>query len=214
MLVGVGGSGKQSLSRLAGFIMGCTIEQLKVSSKYNVDDLKEDLKRIYMEAGVKGRMTLFIMTDSQVVKDHFLVYLNNMLASGRIPGLFEKDEIDNIIGSLRNPAKQAGIPDTPIHMFDFFISRIKKFLHISLCFSPVGDWFRVRARRFPGLINLTVIDQFHPWPKAALESVALRFISDLENGKATCQVGKLLIVLQTLGVRIELNSPVDLEDSK
>ena len=201
MLVGVGGSGKQSLSRLAGFIMGCTIEQLKVSSKYNVDDLKEDLKRIYMEAGVKGRMTLFIMTDSQVVKDHFLVYLNNMLASGRIPGLFEKDEIDNIIGSLRNPAKQAGIPDTPIHMFDFFISRIKKFLHISLCFSPVGDWFRVRARRFPGLINLTVIDQFHPWPKAALESVALRFISDLEIDDAVKQSISVHMGLVHLSVR-------------
>ena len=180
MLIGVGGSGKQSLSRLAGFIMGCTIEQLKVSSKYSEDDLKEDLKRIYMEAGVKGRMTLFIMTDSQVVRDDFLVYLNNMLASGRIPGLFEKDEIENIISSLRNPAKQEGIPDTSKDMFDFFISRIKKFLHLSLCFSPVGTWFRVRARRFPGLINLTVIDQFHPWPKQALESVALKFISDLE----------------------------------
>ena len=51
---------------------------------------------------------------------------------------------------------------------------------LSLCFSPVGEWFRVRARRFPGLINLTVIDQFHPWPKEALESVARRFIGELE----------------------------------
>ena len=54
--------------------MGCTIEQLKVSSKYSEDDLKEDLKRIYMEAGVKGRMTLFIMTDSQVVRDTLCIF--------------------------------------------------------------------------------------------------------------------------------------------
>jgi dynein heavy chain len=187
MLIGVGGSGKQSLSRLAGSIMGCRCEQLKVSSKYGIEDLKEDLKKIYMDAGVAGKSILFIMTDSQVVKDHFLVFLNNMLASGRIPGLFEKDEIDNIIGSLRNPAKQAGIPDTPAHMLDFFYSRIKQFLHISLCFSPVGDWFRVRARRFPGLINFTVLDQFHPWPRAALESVAARFIAILEIPEETKQ---------------------------
>lgn len=34
-----------------------------------------------------------------------------------------------------------------------------------------------------------------------------RFISDLENGKPTCQMGKVLTVLQTLGIRIELIAP-------
>ncbi|PIR38120.1 MAG: transcriptional regulator [Alphaproteobacteria bacterium CG11_big_fil_rev_8_21_14_0_20_39_49] len=31
----------------------------------------------------------------------------------------------------------------------------------------------------------------------------LRFISDLENGKKTCQFGKVLTVLHTLGIKIE-----------
>ena len=39
-----------------------------------------------------------------------------------------------------------------------------------------------------------------------------RFISDLENGKATCQIGKVLTVLYTLGIRIDLHSPVDTND--
>ena len=38
-----------------------------------------------------------------------------------------------------------------------------------------------------------------------------RFISDLEKGKATCQLGKVLIVLQTLGITLNFSSPVDLE---
>lgn len=38
-----------------------------------------------------------------------------------------------------------------------------------------------------------------------------RFISELENGKATCQLGKVLVVLQTLGIKLQLKSPVDLE---
>ena len=33
-----------------------------------------------------------------------------------------------------------------------------------------------------------------------------RFISDLENGKATCQIGKTLTVLKTLGQRVTLSS--------
>lgn len=38
-----------------------------------------------------------------------------------------------------------------------------------------------------------------------------RFISELENGKTTCQLGKALVVLQTLGIKLQLKSPVDLE---
>jgi hypothetical protein len=35
----------------------------------------------------------------------------------------------------------------------------------------------------------------------------LRFIIDLEKGKPTCQLGKVLIVLQTLGIKIDLALP-------
>lgn len=51
---------------------------------------------------------------------------------------------------------------------------------MSLCFSPVGDAFRTRARKFPAIINATVIDWFHPWPEDALLSVAGKFLEELE----------------------------------
>lgn len=42
---------------------------------------------------------------------------------------------------------------------------------------------------------------------ALTSGTGMRFISDLENGKATCQLGKTLIVLKTLGLRLEIFSP-------
>jgi dynein heavy chain len=180
MLVGVGGSGKQSLSRLAGFICGMEIVQLQISSKFSEDDLKEALQIMFKTAGIKGQGVLFLMTDAQVVNDKFLVYISNILSSGWIPGLFPKEEIDNIVGSVASAAKQAGIVDEPAARLAFFVSRVKANLHLSLCFSPVGSWFRIRARRFPALINCTVIDQFHPWPQEALFSVAARFLEEVE----------------------------------
>merc|ERR1719230_262958 len=53
-------------------------------------------------------------------------------------------------------------------------------LHVSLCFSPVGDGFKNRAARFPALVNCTVIDWFQPWPKAALRSVGKKHIDEIE----------------------------------
>jgi len=51
---------------------------------------------------------------------------------------------------------------------------------MSLCFSPVGDAFRNRAKKFPAIINCSVIDWFHAWPEDALLSVASKFLADVE----------------------------------
>lgn len=42
---------------------------------------------------------------------------------------------------------------------------------------------------------------------ALTSGTGLRFIIELEQGKSTCQLGKVLTVLKTLGVTIELTPP-------
>jgi dynein heavy chain, axonemal len=180
MLIGVGGSGKQSLTRLAAFICGFEVKQLAVTSKFKVDDLKEALKEMYKLAGVKSIPLVFLMTDSQIVNDRFLIYINAILSSGWISDLFAKDEMEGLLGGVRNEAKAQGVPDTPETLLAFLINRIRANLHVVLAFSPVGQTFRVRARRFPAIINCTSIDFFHSWPREALISVANRFLEEVE----------------------------------
>ena len=36
--------------------------------------------------------------------------------------------------------------------------------------------------------------------------IGTRFVVDLANGKATCEVGKVLAVLEALGVRVRLEA--------
>lgn len=54
-------------------------------------------------------------------------------------------------------------------------------LQVALCFSPVGSKLRVRGRKFPAVVNCTVIDWFHEWPQEALESVSLRSLQEVEH---------------------------------
>jgi y4mF family transcriptional regulator len=42
---------------------------------------------------------------------------------------------------------------------------------------------------------------------ALTSGTGVRFIIELEDGKPTCQLGKVLIVLQTLGIKIDLTLP-------
>ena len=42
---------------------------------------------------------------------------------------------------------------------------------------------------------------------AMTSGTGLRFIIDMEKGKRTCQLGKVLTVLHTLGIKIEFTAP-------
>jgi dynein heavy chain len=60
---------------------------------------------------------------------------------------------------------------------------------MSLCFSPVGEAFRNRAKKFPALVNCSVIDWFHPWPEEALYSVAEKFLAEVEMATDEIRLG-------------------------
>uniref|UniRef100_A0A8C5WIH4 Dynein axonemal heavy chain 17 n=1 Tax=Leptobrachium leishanense TaxID=445787 RepID=A0A8C5WIH4_9ANUR len=181
LLVGVGGSGKQSLTRLAAYISSLEVFQITLRKGYGIPDLKADLANLYIKAGVKNVGTVFLMTDAQVADEKFLVLVNDLLASGEIPDLFPDDEVENIIGSVRNEVKSQGLLDTRENCWKFFIDRVRRQLKVALCFSPVGNKLRVRSRKFPAVVNCTAIDWFHEWPREALESVSLRFLQDTES---------------------------------
>lgn len=178
-MVGVGGSGKQSLSRLASFICAYTPTTIVISSSYGINDLKVDLQNMFRKCGEKDEGIMFQFTEGQIKAENFLVCINDLLSSGEIADLFQQEDVDSIIGNVTPAAKGDGITPTPANVWRYFIDRVKRNLHMALCFSP-SDEFRSRARKFPAIINCTVIDWFHPWPQQALLSVAAKFLEEVE----------------------------------
>lgn len=101
MLVGVGGSGKQSLARLAAYIANQYTFQITITKTYNDNALFDDLRGLYISAGQKNQSTTFILTDLEIKTEGFLEYINSLLSTGEVAGLFAKDERDSKSGKKR-----------------------------------------------------------------------------------------------------------------
>ncbi|KAL5020432.1 hypothetical protein ScPMuIL_003324 [Solemya velum] len=183
LLVGVGGTGKQSLTRLAAHMCSYRCFQIELCRGYDYLAFHEDLKKLYNFAGIQNEHTVFLFTDTQIVVEEFLEDINNILNSGEVPNLFEPDEYEQLIIGCRPAAKEAGVPEgSRDGIYDFCINRVRNNLHVVLCMSPVGSAFRSRCRMFPSLVNCCTIDWFTEWPREALMGVAKSFFEPVDLG--------------------------------
>ncbi|XP_069552287.1 dynein axonemal heavy chain 11 [Brachyistius frenatus] len=181
LLVGVGGSGKQSLTRLAAYISSVEVFQITLSEGYSIQDFKMDLAGLFLKTGVKNQRVVLLLTDAQIPDERFLVIINDLLASGEIPELFSEEEIKGIVSDVRAEVRGLGLLDNRENCWRFFTERVQLQLTVVLCLSPVSTALRIRARQFPALVNCTTIDWFHPWTTEALQSVSYSFIQEIEG---------------------------------
>lgn len=180
LCLGVGGSGRQSLSRLASYICNYKLFQVEVVKGYNMLNWREDVKKVLLQCGGDNKQTTFLFTDTQIINEQMLEDINGILNSADVPNLYKKEDFEVIMEVGEKECNNRGIPPTNMNRFSAYVNRVKNNIHMVIAMSPLGEVFRNRIRKFPSLVNCSTLDWFTEWPEEALREVAFGDMGDAD----------------------------------
>lgn len=153
MIIGNGGSGKQTLCKFASICMEYSINTITPTGKdYKLSYFRKDIKKPIVDAA-NFKNSALILTDNSVSLPFILEDINTLLNTGEIPNVIEPLDVENVKNEC-------------------VIDNVLNNLHVLFCTSPVGDILKTRLRKFPALLNCCTIDWFLNWPKDALINCA------------------------------------------
>ncbi|GET88580.1 dynein heavy chain, putative [Leishmania tarentolae] len=102
LIAGSSGVGKTALTKLVAWMRGFSTFTLMLHRGYDLDNFEHDLRGVLRRAGCKRERICFLFDESNILQPSFLEYMNALLASGEVPGLFDGDEWSKLMQEVRD----------------------------------------------------------------------------------------------------------------
>ena len=177
LLVGSSGVGRRSLLTLVCFMHGIELISPAMVRDYSLKSFRAELKTILPKAGVQGTPVCLLLEDHQLRGDALIECVNSILSSGEIPGLFEPQELEPLLAPLKEEMGQHGFKYRSL--FDFFVARVQRYLHVALCMDNANDNFLVRCESNPALYTRCAMMWMGTWDDTSMDQLPAKFFDDI-----------------------------------
>lgn len=183
LLVGKSGVGRRNAVTVATYVLGYQFFTPMISRDYGPKQFSADIKTVLEVAGLKGESIVLFVEDFQITKESILEIINSLLSSGEVPGLYTHEELEPLMASLRKIMSEEGSSRTP---YEFFVSRIRKHLHVVLSMDPGHPRFLYRCESNPALYSQCSVMWIGEWRKSSLLEIPMLIegVRDILTGKA------------------------------
>eukprot|EP00116_Pleurobrachia_bachei_P000920 sb/3461182/ len=180
LLAGRSGVGRRTAVSVISHMHRMTVITPKVSRNYSMKQLKLDLKGAVQQAGVEGEQIVLLLEDHQLLDPAFLESINSLLCSGEIPGLFAPEELDVLLGPLKD--KMEG--DFSGTVNQFFTRQVLKNLHVVFILDSANPNFRTKCEANPALYTKCEFVWLESWAPGTMSRLPRMVIPELDKEKS------------------------------
>ena len=168
LLVGRSGVGKKTVAVLISYMLRYRFHTPAITRGYGLANFFVDLKTVIQAAGIEGEKVVLYIEDRQMANGAVLETLNSLLSAGEVPGLYTHEELESLLGPLRERAMEDGTYRT---VYDFFLSRVRKNLHVILSMDATNPTFLVRCESNPAIYTRCDIIWLDEWRRVSMRAI-------------------------------------------
>lgn len=184
LLVGLGGSGRFTLARLAAYIQGHETMVLSLPERSKSNGWAEEMRRA-VRMCVTGQSAVSVIINSADTREEGLYdCLNQLIATGEAVDLFSRDEMEalNTEAVARNELSDAGLGQDLPHASPVALL-VSSRLRVTACFASHGHTTALAKTlfAFPSLHNQCQVIYFLPWSADSLAGLAESKLIDMDT---------------------------------
>ena len=103
-----------------------------ITKTYKEQSWKDDIKKLLKQAGSKQIPTVFLVSDSQIIKESYLEDVCSILNSGEVQGIMTQEDHEEIFTDLKYLLKEKNLGENRDSVSAFFNQNVRENLHIFL----------------------------------------------------------------------------------
>ena len=203
LLAGVSGVGRRTCTQLAAYMQNLEYISPKIGREYTIKEFSKDLKAIFQQIIQDNKQILLFIEDHQLTNPLFMQYLNSLISSWEIPGLYSTEELDQLLAGLQEEYK---MQYKYRHVFEYFKAKIKEKLRIVLSLDYTHPLFLKYCANNPALYSKCGIIWRQQWSKNSMVNLCARELDDLlvkmENKEDKIELFKKTMAVHNACVKI------------